>query len=174
MSRKIQVPENELLEGVYEIEHTADLGMEIEAASLEELFQRAATGMMALVRSTDDTEVPGAPHRSRDDEPRSSLDPRLVAIGLDGRADEDVATLLVRWLRELLYLQEVDGFVYRDAAFERLDESGLRARVEPDPNPAPQIRELKGVTYHGLEVERREGDGEGDAGRWRARVIFDI
>ncbi|HSM08981.1 MAG TPA: archease [Gemmatimonadota bacterium] len=153
--------ENQLPPGVREIEHTADLGMEVEAASLEELFQRAAAGMMALVRSTDD----GPVERPADD---MSLRPtvRSVRIELDGD-EPDVAALLVRWLRELLYLQEVAGFVYHDATFQRLDGSGLRASVRPHPDPSRQIRELKGVTYHGLEVER-------DGDRWRARVIFDI
>lgn len=153
--------ENQLLPGVREIEHTADLGMEIEAGSLEELFRRAAAGMMALVRSTDDQPA----ERPRAD-PSASPTVRSVRIELDGD-EPDVAVLLVRWLRELLYLQEVSGFVYRDATFARLDGSGLRASVRPDPDPSPQVRELKGVTYHGLEVER-------DEGRWRARVIFDI
>lgn len=153
--------EHQLLQGVREIEHTADLGMEVEAASLEQLFQRAAAGMMALVRATDDRPL---------DEPadESPTAPALRSIRIELDGDEpDVAALLVRWLRELLYLQEVAGFVYGDAAFRRLDGSGLRASVRPDPDPSRQIRELKGVTYHGLEVER-------DGDRWRARVIFDI
>lgn len=150
---------SQLPPGVREIEHTADLGMEVEAGSLEELFQRAAAGTMALVRSTGDAHRPHQPH--------SAPGPRSVRIQLDGGTDDDIATLLVRWLRELLYLQEVANFVYRDATFERLDGSGLRASVHPEPDPSPQIRELKGVTYHGLVVERA-GD------RWRARVIFDI
>lgn len=164
---KTEQQQDYLLPGVREIEHTADLGLEVEAASLEELFQRAAAGMMALVRSSDEVDVPEERLGSRARPPAASADPRMIRIQLDGGAEEDLAPLLVRWLRELLYLQEVEGFVYRDTTFERLDESGLRANVRPDPRPSPQIRELKGVTYHGLEVERA-GD------RWRARVIFDI
>lgn len=154
--------EDQLLPGVREIEHTADLGMEVEAASLEELFQRAAAGTMALVRSTDEADVPSEP-----DETRAASGQRTIRIQLDGGTEDGLASLLVRWLRELLYLQEVEGFVVRDATFERLDESGLRASVRPEPDPSRQIRELKGVTYHGLEVEQTD-DG------WRARVIFDI
>lgn len=159
--------ENQLLPGVREIEHTADLGMEVEAASLEELFQRAAAGMMALVRGGDES-LDRPLDEPAEEPPTASTSPtvRSVRIELDGD-EPDVATLLVRWLRELLYLQEVAGFVYRDATFERLDGSGLRASVRPQPDPAPQVRELKGVTYHGLAVER-------DGDRWRARVIFDI
>lgn len=153
--------ENQMPPGVREIEHTADLGMEVEAASLEELFQRAAAGTMALVRAADD-----GPLARPSAEPPAPPAVRSVRIELDGD-EADAAALLVRWLRELLYLQEVAGFVYGDASFQRLDETGLRASVRPDPNASRQIRELKGVTYHGLEVERTD-DG------WRARVIFDI
>lgn len=170
---KTEHQQDQLLPGVREIEHTADLGMEVEAASLEELFGRAAAGTMALVRSGDEPDVPEerlgahAPAASGSAPAASSAEPRMLRIQLDGGTEEDLAGLLVRWLRELLYLQEVQGFVYGQATFERLDESGLRATVWPAADPSPQIRELKGVTYHGLEVERA-GD------RWRARVIFDI
>lgn len=155
---------DEIAPGVLEIEHTADLGMEVEAASLAELFRRAAAGMMALVRDRDGDRA-AAPDRAPDgSSPRPDAAVRLIEFD---REDVDLAGLLVRWLRELLYLQEVEGFVYGEAEFERLDASGLRARVRPAPNPAPAIRELKGVTYHGLEVGCRDG-------AWRARVIFDI
>ncbi|MFW6088315.1 MAG: archease [Gemmatimonadota bacterium] len=160
--------ENQVSPGVREIAHTADLGMEVEAPSLDELFRRAAAGMMALVRDTGD----GAHDPPGEAVPRpattalAALAPRSLRIENEGD-EPDVAVLLVRWLRELLYLQEVAGFVYSDATFPRLDEAGLRANVRPDPDPPRQIRELKGVTYHGLEVEH-------DGDRWRARVIFDI
>lgn len=164
--------DNQLLPGVREIEHTADLGMEVEAASLAELFQRAAAGMMSLVRNAAEgpedrpLDEPPADEPPADATSPTPLTARSLRIELAGD-EPDVAVLLVRWLRELLYLQEVAGFVYRDATFTRLDGSGLRASVRPDADPSRQVRELKGVTYHGLEVER-VGD------RWRARVIFDI
>lgn len=145
----------ELSPGVREIEHTADLGIEVEAASLAELFRRAAAGTMALVREEVGPDEPAAPSQRAAGE-------RLVWLEA-----EDTGGLLVRWLRELLYLQEVEGFVYRDATFERLEASRLRARVRGEADPSPPVRELKAVTYHGLEVRREDG-------RWRARVIFDI
>ncbi len=150
--------------GVREIEHTADLGMTVRADTIEELFRRAASGMMALVRSDEAKRRTGGEQVAGAGEESPNADVRDIAIDLPKR---DLATLLVRWLRELLYLQEVEGFVYGDADFERLDESGLRTTVTARPEPTRPIRELKGVTYHGLEVEREDG-------RWRARVIFDI
>lgn len=160
----------ELAPGVVEFEHTADLGMEVEACSLEELFHRAAAGMMVLVRERNGVDdgvtashsVPPAGHATDGQEER--IEERLLELEHES---EDVAGLLVRWLRELLFLQEVEGFVYGEAEFDRLDGSGLRVRVRSAPAPAPPVRELKGVTYHGLEVARRNGT-------WHARVIFDI
>ncbi len=132
-----------------ELDHTADVGMTVEAASLEELFQRAAGGMLWLMW---DQQVTG--------EPASSV--RTVTL-----ESEAVDTLLLRWLRELLYLQEVHGFVYQEATFDTLTErrvlaevSGLRASDAP-------VREFKGVTYHRLQVGL-------EGGRWRATVIFDV
>lgn len=156
----------ELAPGAVEIEHTADLGMEVEASSLEELFRRAAAGMMVLVRERNG--LAGAATASHSAPPAgqgaNEQEERIVELGHES---DDVAGLLVRWLRELLYLQEVEGFVYGEAEFDRIDGSGLRARIRSAPASAPPIREIKGVTYHGLEVARRNGI-------WHTRVIFDI
>ncbi|MFW6085408.1 MAG: archease [Gemmatimonadota bacterium] len=153
---------------VREIEHTADLGMEVEAQTLDGLFRQAAVGMMELVRADDD-----APRTAGERTPRTEENdadgadtPLVRDIAID-LPKAGIADLLVRWLRELLYLQEVEGFVYGDVDFERLDASGLRSTVTARSHPTPPIRELKGVTYHGLEVGREDGG-------WRARVIFDI
>jgi SHS2 domain-containing protein len=75
--------------------------------------------------------------------------------------------LLVSWLAELLYLDEVEGFVFEDAAFVELGEGGLEATVIGRIEPEVPDRQLKGVTYHGLRLEPAD-DG------WQARVIFDI
>lgn len=136
--------------GVREIEHTADVGLEIEADTLETLFHRAAAGTMALVRE------PGGAGLEVGDRTRDVV---LAADGVDA--------LLLRWLREILYVQETEDFAYAGAEFERLDASGLRASIRAARRPAPRVRELKGVTWHGLEVRQ-------DGARWRARVIFDI
>jgi len=134
---------------VTELDHTADVGIAVEAGSPVELFQRAAAGTIALMWS-------GRPTVS------GSLELRQVKA----RADETDA-LLVRWLAELLYLLEVDGFVYQSAAIESLDRRSLTATVTGGPAAEPPQMEIKGVTYHGLEAAHRDG-------RWVARVIFDI
>ncbi len=140
----------ELLPGVRAIDHTADLGLDLAAPDLAGLFRRAAAGMEALVAGPE-RPVPQA------------ADMPEVRLALDA---PDVALLLADWLRELLYLRQVRGRAFRDADFARLGERELDARVHTAPAPAA-VREIKGVTYHGLRAERT-------GGAWRARVIFDV
>lgn len=181
----------EIAPGVRELEHTADLGVEVRAPSLEMLFHRAARGMMALIRGDGENETWEGAMRldrggervaaGRGEEVSAACPPgagRTGAVapaprereeierGVDLEAD-DAAALMVAWLRELLYLHEVEDFSYRSSKFQRLDDRGLRARVRGGRDPVSAVRELKGVTYHGLEV-RREDD------EWIARLIFDI
>jgi SHS2 domain-containing protein len=147
---------NALVPGVQELEHTADVGIEIRADCLADLFRRAAAGTMALIAGGKVSWPPPA-------EPDvAGATDRLVVL-----AQDNVESLLVHWLRELLYLLEVEGFAYRDAEFVRLDESSLEARVRGTGSAPPQVCEVKGVTYHGLCVERVDAT-------WRAQVIFDI
>ena len=139
----------EIAPGVTELDHTADVGIAVEADSPAELFQRAAAGTIALMWS-------GRPAIS------GALELRQVKARADGT---DV--LLVRWLAELLYLLEVDGFVYQSAAIESLNRRSLTATVTGGQAAEPPQMEIKGVTYHGLEAGRRDE-------RWYAQLIFDV
>ena len=164
--------------GVRALDHTADVGIRVEAGSIEELFDRAARGMVALVQ--DDTAEAAEEHSAEAaPAPRTPTAGEAVvaavgevgaaaAAGVEARVAleaADVATLLVKWLRELLFLREARGLEYRAAGFDVLEPTRLDARVTGEP-PAGS-GELKAVTYHGLVVEENEG-------RWRAEVIFDV
>ncbi len=137
-------------EGVEPLDHTADVGFEVHAPTPEALFERAALGAVWLAGGSllPEGEIEGAP------------------VELEA---EDAAALLRSWLREVLFRFEVEGFALRAVQQIELDLEGARlgARVrgcEAPPNPE---REIKGVTWHGLElVPDRDG--------WRARVIFDV
>ncbi len=135
--------------GVRLLDHTADVGLELEAPDLETLFLRAARGAEALVGTTPEPAAAGGEE---------------VAIALEAG---DVALLLAEWLRELLFLRQVRGRSFVDARFEELTATRLAARIRLTPAGDDAIREIKGVTYHGLEAVRRD-DG------WYARVIFDV
>jgi SHS2 domain-containing protein len=136
--------------GSYElIDHTADVGIRVMAASLDALFETAALALTELM--TDTTMV----------EPRLE---RTVDV-----KEESLDLLLVCWLQEVLYLIDTEGLVF--SVFEvRIEGAALQATLRGEPfNPEihPRRSDVKAVTYHHLEVASR-GDG------WEARVILDI
>lgn len=135
------------LHGVTPLEHTADVGLEIEAGGPKAIFRLAALGMVALLHDA----LPG-----------ESVEVRRLELDAP-----DLPTLLREWLREILFWHETEGFVPSRAQLGRLEATGLEAIVHgsvPDHEP---VREIKGVTLHGLTAEER------DRG-WYARMIFDV
>jgi SHS2 domain-containing protein len=131
------------------IDHTADVGILVTAPTPEGMFETAALAFTELVTKVD------------------SLNLRLERkFRLH---EDDMETLLVTWLQELLYLLDTEDLVF--GRFQvKLQESSLEATAWGDvfdPEIHPMKTEIKAVTYHQLEVEQN------DQG-WQARVIFDI
>jgi SHS2 domain-containing protein len=165
--------EGEVLPGVRAFEHTADIGIEVHAASLDTLFERAAAGMFSMIGTETEgtyparSEADGAGHpAARVDAGEAGARPgAITARRLDLRAS-DAPALLVSWLRELLYLYDSECLAFESAEFFELTDRSLRADVRLTPSSGA-LREIKAVTYHGLAVTRT------DSG-WRARVLFDI
>lgn len=133
--------------GVRGLDHTADVGIEVEARDLAELFLRAARGLMWLIL----------------DGPLPEPEEERTVSARRG----DPASLLRAWLKELLWWHEAEGLGFAEADFRQLTEERLEATVRGGPDPARPAREIKGVTFHGLVAERRDGG-------WFARVIFDV
>jgi SHS2 domain-containing protein len=131
------------------IDHTADAGIRVEAPTLEDLFETAGLAFSELVTSVD------------------SLDCRMERhFRLQ---EDDLETLLVSWLQELLYLLDTEDLVF--GRFQvKIHDLSLEATAwgEPfDPSIHTIKTEIKAVTYHQLEVARSELG-------WQAQVIFDI
>ena len=134
------------------LSHTADMAVAVRAATLPALFGHAAAALFDL--TTDRRSV--WPRRRA----------RVVAEGLT------LENLLVRFLSELLYLQEVKGWRFRTCRVTSLDRRGGRLRAVAageafDPARHPRRREVKAITYHQLAVRRR-------AGLWRVRFVVDV
>ncbi len=125
------------------VDHTSELGLEVEAGSETELFAEAALALAEILA----------------DDPRG--EPRRRDVRLEA---EDRAALLVEWLGELVYLAETDALLPERASVE-LEKTALRATVEGR-TATPRFL-VKGVTYHGLELARRDGG-------WRATVVVDV
>jgi SHS2 domain-containing protein len=133
---------------VREIEHTADVGFEVEAPSWAALLERAALAVAGLIVSLDGVA------------PRQTLRLEVVA----GDREE----LLHDWLQTVL-IRVQGGFVPSEVAVEA---SGTRVAAilrgeRLDPARHRVHGEVKGVTWHGLAV------AETPTGL-RARVILDV
>lgn len=135
------------VEGVTALDHTADVGLEVEADDLPDLLRRAALGMDWLLRESHPPPV----------EAERSLE-------LEGGRPPE---MLRAFLRELLLLFELEGFAPAQIEVREASPSTLRAVVRGGTPAEPPIREIKGVTLHGLEAEPRGGG-------WWGRVIFDV
>ena len=131
------------------IDHTADLGILVQADSLEALFVEAARALPELIFG-----------------PRPFTAAANVSIRARGH---DWPDLMVNWLRELLSLWNSDGLIPGPADIRQIEPFRLEATVPVDNRPwAPHdvFNEIKAVTYHQIDVSRQ-------AAGWRARVIFD-
>lgn len=141
------------------IEHTADLAIEVRAPDRQALFLAAADGLVGLLCGRE----------SSSDAEAQATSPEGVAEWRDLEVEApDDPTLLVDWLRELLWIQSSGELRYVGAAILELEDGRLSARAGfRPPEPGEIERELKGVTYHDLEVRP-------DDGGWYARIVFDV
>ncbi len=136
------------------LEHTSDIGIEVTASTIENLFQHAAEGLLSIFID---------PKQIRSIETR--------AISLHAGDDE---SLLFRWLNEWLFLFDCDGFIpkkFRSLQYSR-DESGvsINAFVLGDhfDERIHAVRTyVKAATYHKLSIEKTESG-------YIARVFFDV
>ncbi|HLA84335.1 MAG TPA: archease [Thermoguttaceae bacterium] len=131
-------------------EHTADLGIRIEADSFAALLVEAAKGLTSVLVANPEAIEPA----------------REVALTIRGSQPEE---LLVDWLSELLYRFGAEHLLF--ARFEvthQADHVAARLWGEAiDPARHRLDTEVKAITYHRLKVEEHEG-------RWRGEVIVDL
>ena len=135
----------EELTGSVEIEHTGDVSFRVRGRKPRELFENAARAMFRLQSCT-----PGAANIVR----------RVCAKGCDRE------TLLVNWLNELLYLQEICEEVYHDCKIGEISETSLLAEVIGGPRWTP-YKLIKAATFHNLKIEAARGG-------LAVTIVFDV
>ena len=137
------------------LEHTADQYVSAYGPDLKSAFEEAAKGLFATMTDL------------------SAVEPRVeVEVEVEG---EDLKALLYNWLEALLIKFDVEGLLLSDfevLELTRPDEGPYRLRAkargeEFDPERHPQYVGVKGITYHLMEVEEREG-------RVELRFLLDI
>lgn len=131
-------------------ETTADVGIMAWGETPEELFASAARGMFSLMVESGTVRSTG-----------------LLPVEAQG---EDLPSLLVAWLNELLYRCETEEWVPADVRVVAVEGGRATGELAGEPVEAGRHRFngiVKAATYHLLECHK-------DDDRWRARVVFDV
>ena len=130
--------------------HTADLGIRVEADSFEALLADAATALTSVLVANPEAIEPAA----------------QVDLTITGTEPEN---LLLDWLSELLYRFSAGHMLFCQFEITRHDDHvAARAWGETiDPTRHRLDAEVKAITYHRLKVEP-QADG------WLAEVIVDL
>jgi SHS2 domain-containing protein len=131
-------------------DHTADLGLEVEAATPARLFALAAVAVLAQVAECE--------------RPGEAVELELAAAGVDA------PDLLVHWLNLALLHAETAGAIWTRCEVTRFDGRSLAARLwgpRRDRTRMTYLREVKAVSYHGLELDLAPG-------RCRCRLVLDL
>lgn len=139
------------IRGNYEcIDHTADIGVHVKAATVEELFAMAAAAMFDLMADLSQIST-------------------IESIDIELKADS-FEELFVSWLNELIFKAEVAGMFFSRFEVDSVTEHSLKASVSGEPYDESVHTiglHMKAATYHQLEITTA-GDG------CSAKVIFDV
>lgn len=133
-----------------QINHTADLGIEVYGKGLQELFANAGFALFDIM--TDLSLVKETTKK---------------ALTVEGN---DLEQLMVNWLNDLLFLYDVEGLLFKSFEVQAVDEHHLEAIVAGEPyNAGRHVIEtsVKAATYHQIQVVN-END------KWRATIIIDL
>jgi SHS2 domain-containing protein len=144
------------------LDHTAELELELEAATEREVLADALSALRELLEGEESGASEGAPTRLKGCaiSAVSALQRQRVYVSAGDRP-----ALLAAWLEELLFLSESAGFIPLRIEQLSLEGAALSATVAGrvgEPRPL-----VKAITYHRLQFEASERG-------YRARVVFDV
>ena len=132
------------------LDHPADIGIIAYGADIEELFSNAALALFSLITEPESIEE------------KSHLDLQV--------SSDDIDSLLVEWLNELIYLFDVKHILFNRFDIKSLTHNGLKAICYGeyfDPMKHNINVGVKAATYHMLKLDKSD-DG------FKAQVILDI
>jgi len=135
-------------------EHTADMGVEAEAPTLEQVFSLTALGMQNMISDTSKVEEATS---------------RIINVEA-----EDLKSLLYDFLEQFLILFDSEGLLFSRIEVKSIKQEEniykLESKAYGDNFSSTKHESkthVKAVTYHGMIVEKR---GE----NWFTHVLFDI
>jgi len=137
------------------IDHTADVGLKANGATLKELFENAAKGMFEIIGGAGLVKAE-----------RLKLK-REIRIKKEVEALEE---LLVDWLSELLYIFNRDKVLFSAFEISELNNDGLSGKasgIKTDSTDTRLQTEIKAVTFHNLKIEENKNG-------FSSTIIFDV
>jgi SHS2 domain-containing protein len=132
------------------IDHTADVGIIAYGADIEELFSNAALALFSLIIEPESIEN------------KFHLDLEVHS--------EDIDSLLVEWLNEIIYLFDVKRTLFNRFDIISLTDNRLKATCYGEDFNAMKHKIKTGVkaaTYHMLKLDKSDNG-------FKAQVILDI
>lgn len=128
------------------LEHISDLKIRASGSDKKELFLNAMIGMFE-----------GAGYEEGEEEIK-----REIKI-----SSQDLPSLLVDFLSEVLYLSEVNQEVYFKSQFKKFTDKNIKGILLGKKLKRKQLA-IKGATYHQLDIHQKKD------GSWEVTVLFDI
>ena len=139
-------------------EHTADIGIRVEAQNLEDLFIHCAQGILKYATESFWENLAKNPHLQ--------IEERVFVI-----EEDTLEELLLRWLNEQIFNLYTYNIIAIDYSLMIRQESGryvLSSRTRyAKILPEHISSEVKGATRHNLKVEVSES-------HYKTEVIFDL
>ena len=127
------------------LEHPADIKIRAFGKDLQEVFINSALGMMEFLF----------------DKPKMIPDKKET---IEASA-ENVESLLVNWLAEILALSNIHKRIFVNFAIKEFSETKIVAEVTSA--RAVAIDDIKAVTYSELAIKKMDD-------KWIANVVYDI
>jgi len=139
------------------IDHPSDIGIEAYGKDQKELFENAAYGMMDMMYETSKYEIT----KSRISEEKSVLGHFSINVSA-----ENLESLLINWLSELLYLADSKKVALSYYDITKINDKELEAKVLGVKIIGVK-RFIKAATYNQLEIKKEKGS-------WKSRIVFDV
>ncbi len=143
--------------GFQKTDHTSDEGIKVWGSTGKELFEEAARGLISIIVDQNTVES-------------------IEVLKFDIKS-ESLEGLLLQWLREIIFLVEIERMVFSRFQIERENISlrnansfFLYASIEGEKiNPLRHriCKEIKSVTRHGLYIKKGNP-------WWEANILFDV
>ncbi|MCX7770369.1 MAG: archease [Proteobacteria bacterium] len=129
---------------------TGDVGINVFGNNLKEIFEQAAIGLFSFFTDLE------------------SIEENIIkTVSIDAESYEN---LLIKWLNELIFLFDVEGFIGKRVKINNLNEKSLTAKIMGDLFDEKKHSQgilIKAATYHKLKLEKKNKV-------WSASILFDI